>query len=65
MHNPTQLNVAYDLRKGTQVKEMNERWLNGPDFVKLSRECCPIEARLSKHGWSKEGEEEIEDSLCN
>ena len=42
-HCPTDLNVADDVSKGISVKEMNGRWLNGPNFIRSPEELWPME----------------------
>jgi len=42
LHCPTQLKVADDITKGITVEEMQERWLNGPEFLQLPADQWPI-----------------------
>ncbi len=39
--NPTKANVADDLTKGISASEVNGRWFNGPEFLRLPEEQWP------------------------
>ena len=41
-HIPSEVNVADDLSRGITVKELNNRWVNGPEFLRLPEEEWPI-----------------------
>jgi hypothetical protein len=43
LHCPTHLNVADDVTKGISSEEINGRWLNGPEFLKLPTDHWPME----------------------
>ena len=40
-HCPTKANVADDLTKGISASEVNGRWFNGPEFLRLPEEQWP------------------------
>lgn len=40
---PTQLNVADDLTKGITTKELQGRWMNGPQFLQVPEDQWPSE----------------------
>lgn len=41
-HIPSEVNIADDLSRGITVKELNNRWVNGPEFLRLPEEEWPI-----------------------
>ena len=43
-HVPGKLNVADDVSRGVDVESLNDRWQNGPEFLRLPKEDWPQES---------------------